>query len=107
MIAPAHTRRIAFKRIANAALVHADAIVQRWLPDGRREGVEWVAINPARVDHRKGSFKINLRTGAWADFAVNHRGGDLISLAAYLFHIGQRDAALRIAEMIGIDPDGD
>jgi len=35
---------------------------------------------------------------------VNHRGGDLISLAAYLFRISQRDAALRVAEMIGIDP---
>lgn len=100
------SRRVAFRRIADAALDHADTIVRRWLPDGRREGAEWVAINPARVDHRKGSFKINLRTGAWADFAVNHRGGDLVSLAAYLFRISQRDAALRVAEMIGIDPYG-
>jgi len=97
-------RRVAFRRIADAALDHADTIVRRWLPDGRRESAEWVAINPARVDHRRGSFKVNLRTGAWADFAVNHRGGDLISLAAYLFRISQRDAALRVAEMIGIDP---
>jgi hypothetical protein len=95
---------VAFRRIADAALDHADTIVRRWLPDGRRESAEWVAINPARVDHRRGSFKVNLRTGAWADFAVNHRGGDLISLAAYLFRISQRDAALRVAEMIGIDP---
>jgi len=97
-------RRVAFKRIANAALERADAIVMRWLPEGRREGAEWVAINPIRVDHRRGSFKINLRTGAWADFATNHRGGDLISLAALLFQISQREAALRVAEMIGINP---
>lgn len=99
-------RHIAFRRIADAALGHADTIVQRWLPDGRREGGEWVAINPARVDNRKGSFKVNLRTGAWADFAVNHRGGDLISLGAYLFRIGQREAAVRVADMLGIDPYG-
>jgi hypothetical protein len=39
-------RRIAFRRIANAALAHADVLVQRWLPDGRREGAEWIALNP-------------------------------------------------------------
>jgi hypothetical protein len=98
------SRHVGFRRIANAALERADAIVMRWLPEGRREGAEWVAINPTRVDHRKGSFKINLRTGAWADFATNHRGGDLISLAAVLFQISQREAALRLAEMIGVDP---
>jgi hypothetical protein len=98
------SRRIAFRRIAGAALGHAETIVQRWLPDGRREGAEWVAINPARVDHRRGSFKINVRTGAWADFAVNQRGGDLISLGAYLYRIDQREAALRLAEMLRIDP---
>jgi hypothetical protein len=95
-------RRIAFKSIASYALKHADVIVQRWLPDGRREGAEWVAINPARLDRCKGSFKINLRTGAWADFAINRRGGDLVALAAYLFQISQTDAALRIAEMLGV-----
>lgn len=97
-------RRVAFKRIATAAIGHADTIVRRWLPDGRREGAEWIAINPTRVDHRKGSFKVNLRTGVWADFATNLRGGDLISLASLLFQIDQREAALRVAEMMGIDP---
>jgi len=97
-------RRVHFRRIADASLDHAAAIVRRWLPDGRGEGAEWVAINPTRADHKKGSFKVNMRTGAWADFAINHRGGDLVSLAAYLFRISQREAAVRIAEMIGVDP---
>ena len=101
MIAP---RKVAFKHIADAALGHADTIIRRWVPDGRREGQEWVAINPTRSDHRKGSFKINLHTGAWSDFAVNHRGGDLISLGAYLHRMSQREAAVRVAEMIGMDP---
>lgn len=97
-------RRIAFKRIADVALGHAATIVPRWLSDGRREGAEWVAINPTRADHRKGSFKVNLRTGAWSDFAVNHKGSDIISLAAYLHRMSQGEAAVRLAEMIGIDP---
>ena len=60
------------------------ALLRRWLPDGRIEGNEYVARNPRRSDRRLGSFKINLRTGRWADFAFDARGGDPISLAAYL-----------------------
>jgi hypothetical protein len=97
-------RRIAFRRIADAALGRFDAIVRRWLPDGQFEGAEWVARNPARVDRRPGSFKVNRITGKWGDFATGDRGGDLVSLAAYLFKISQAEAALRIAEMIGVEP---
>jgi hypothetical protein len=97
-------RRIAFARIAAHALGHADALVRRWLPDGRREGPEWVAINPTRVDHRRGSFKVNLNTGRWSDFASGDAGGDLISLAAYLFYLDQAEAARKIAAAVGADP---
>jgi hypothetical protein len=98
-------RRIAFRRIADAAAQHADTIVQRWLPDGKREGrTEWVARNPCRDDHRLGSFKINLSTGAWGDFATGDRGGDLISLAAYIYRLDQGEAAKRVADMVGVDP---
>jgi hypothetical protein len=97
-------RKIAFRRIADAALRHGDVVVRRWLPDGRREGVEWIARNPTRDDHRPGSFKINIANGKWADFAVGARGSDLIALAAYVYQISQRDAALKIADMIGVSP---
>jgi hypothetical protein len=97
-------RRIAFRRIADAALDRAEVIVHRWLPDGRRDGAEWVSRNPTRNDHRRGSFKVNLRTGKWGDFACGDRGGDLVSLAAYLFKRSQAQAALKVADMIGIEP---
>ncbi len=97
-------RQIAFARIAEAALTHAAALTRRWLPDGRREGAEWVALNPTRSDSHRGSFKVNLRTGRWSDFATHHRGGDLIALAAYLFRLNQAEAALNVAAAIGIDP---
>jgi hypothetical protein len=77
-------------------------IVRRWLPDGRRCGDEWVVRNPKRPDRHIGSFKINLRTGLWGDFATGDVGGDLISLAAFLFNTNQTEAASSIAFMLGI-----
>jgi hypothetical protein len=97
-------RRIAFRRIAEGAQRSAETIVGRWLPDGKREGREWVAINPTRADAKKGSFKVNLNTGCWSDFATGSAGGDLVSLAAYLHNLNQGAAALRVAAMLGIDP---
>jgi hypothetical protein len=97
-------RKIAFRRIAEAALGRADTIVRRWLPDGRREGAEWVCRNPTRDDRRRGSFKVNVKTGKWGDFATGNRGADLVSLAAYLFKLSQAQAALKIADMIGVEP---
>lgn len=97
-------RRIAFRRIADAAIARAPEIVARWLPDGRREGAEWVAKNPTRADHRPGSFKVNLRTGRWGDFSSGDKGGDLVALAAFVFRLDMGEAARRVAEMVGADP---
>lgn len=66
------------------------------------EGREWVARNPRRADRQLGSFKINLRTGRWADFATTDRGGDPVSLAAFLFSLSQAEAASRLASMLGV-----
>ena len=96
-------RRIAFARINERALGHAESILARWLADGRREGSEWVALNPKRGDRHKGSFKVNVKTGRWGDFAAGASGGDFVSLAAFLFGITQGEAAHRLAEMLGID----
>lgn len=96
-------RKIAYRRISAAALLHSETILRRWLPAGRREGAEWVSLNPTRGDRRPGSFKINIATGRWSEFAAKQSGGDLISLAAYLHRLSQSEAALRVAEMIGVD----
>ncbi len=98
--------QVNFKRIADQALTNSGSIVRQWLPDGRREGAEWTALNPRRADRRRGSFRINLDTGRWGDFAAGASGGDLISLAAYLADITQVEAARRVAAMLGIDPHG-
>jgi hypothetical protein len=94
--------RLDFKRINDAALPVLPALIARWLPEGQRRGREWVALNPHRSDRRLGSFSINLRTGRWADFATSDRGGDVISLAAYLSGTSQIEAARRLAAMLGM-----
>jgi hypothetical protein len=91
-----------FRGINNAALAVLPALLARWLPNGRRQGLEWVALNPTRADHRLGSFSINMTTGRWADFATGDRGGDPISLAAYLFNLPQLEATRQLAAMLGI-----
>ncbi len=92
-----------FVAINRAALSVAPAVLHRLLPDGRLEGHEFTARNPRRADRNPGSFRINVRTGRWADFATGDKGGDLISLAAYLACLKQAEAARALAEMLGLD----
>ena len=80
-------------------------LLNRWLPDGRIIGAEYVARNPTRDDRKPGSFSINMRTGKWADFATGDKGGDVVSLAAYLAGIRQVEAAERLAIMLGVRHD--
>lgn len=94
---------INFKKIAAAALNQSVRLVAAWLPDGKRQGQEWISINSTRADSSPGSFSVNLSSGCWADFATQDAGGDLISLVAYLDGTDQAQAALRIAEALGMD----
>ena len=98
----AHTRgRVDFDGVNRAALTYLSAILQRVLPGGRRMGCEYVALNPRRVDRHLGSFRANLNTGRWADFATGDKGGDVISLVAYVKSFSQYEAANGLSEMLG------
>lgn len=88
-------RREHFERLNASLLPQLPALVQQWLPTGRADGVEWTALNPRRHDQRPGSFRVNLRSGRWADFATGDGGGDPVSLYAYLFTGGRQGAAAR------------
>ncbi len=72
------------------------------LPDGRLVGREYTARNPTRADMRLGSFRNNVNSGRWADFATGDKGGDVVSLAAYLSGTGQAEAARALADMLGV-----
>jgi putative DNA primase/helicase len=92
--------RVDIPAVAAAALPYLPALVERWLPGGRREGAEYVCAGLAGGAGR--SCKVNLRTGRWADFAGDARGGDAVSLAAAVAGCSQIEAARRLAEMLGI-----
>ena len=95
--------RIDFQRVADAALRSLESLCAAWLPSGHRDGHEWKALNPKRADSRIGSFSINLNTGAWADFATGDKGGDAISLYAFLHDRSQLEAARVLAAELGLD----
>jgi hypothetical protein len=95
--------RIDFETIRIVTLRNALDICQLTIPGGRVVGVEYVVKNPKRVDRRAGSFKINLRTGQWADFATNERGGDLIALVAWRYDVSQSEAARRLASFYSLE----
>ena len=94
--------RLDFKSIARAALEQAPRILSSWLPDGKRQGGEYLSRNPTRSDDSAGSFSVNLNTGVWKDFATGDAGGDLIALIAYLEGTDQAPAARRLADFLGI-----
>ena len=86
-----------FQAINRAALSSLPALLRRWLPDGRLLGREYTARNPRRADRHPGSFRVNVRSGKWADFATGDKGDDVVSLAAYLSGTGQAEAARALA----------
>lgn len=91
------------QRVSRASLSHAETLTREWLPQGSRQGSEWVARNVARGDRASGSFGVSLVTGKWNDFADrNAHGGDLVSLYSYLFGCRQVDAAMAIDRRLGL-----
>ena len=93
------------KRIAAAALGSIDSVINHWLPGGKREGHEYLPLNPKRADSKPGSFSINLSTGAWSDFACDAKGLDLVALVSYLENETQGKSAHRLAVFLGIEPE--
>ena len=83
-------RHLRFQHLAATARPRLQSLLRKWLPHGRVTGREYVALNPTRTDRHPGSFKINLATGRWADFATGAKGGDAIALYAYLERVSQK-----------------
>jgi hypothetical protein len=90
-----------FADINRRMLARFSELVERWLPGGHYRGREYVALNPKRSDHSKHSFSINTETGAWADFASGEKGGDLISLCAFLNDLKNGEAARHLDHLLG------
>jgi putative DNA primase/helicase len=95
---------IDFGGLAKALLGRAETLVPQWLPGGRGAGREYVCGDLTGGKGR--SFSVNLDTGAWADFAGDDRGGDLISLYAAIQGLNNGQAARELMRQLGwSDPD--
>lgn len=91
-----------FNKIKLAALSSIERVLSHYCPNGKRQGREYLPLNPVRSDSTTGSFSINLDSGAWSDFATNDKGGDLIALVAYIEGIKQGEAANRLCKLLGL-----
>lgn len=89
-------------RVNDAVLPRLEGFCREWTSGGKRAQHEFIAPNPTRQDNKAGSFKVNLHTGQWADFATGDAGGDPVSLYAYLFNLTQFEAAKSLADKIGV-----
>lgn len=93
---------IDFDGINAAALANMRPFLDRLLPGGKIEGHEYIVRNPRRADRTAGSFKINIKTGRWSDFATGDKGSDPIDLAEFVLGgIGMGKAALEVADIVG------
>jgi putative DNA primase/helicase len=95
--------KLDYKSLSQQILCGFKSIVTQWIPGGRMVGDEYIVCNPTRSDKTAGSFKIRVSTGAWGDFAggPTDRGGDPISLYAYINRLSQHDAAVKLSEQYG------
>lgn len=66
---------------------------------GRIEGSDYVALNPRRKDSKLGSFRIDINTGRFHDFATGDRGGSVIDLAMFVYNCGIVEAAQRLESL--------
>jgi hypothetical protein len=96
-------REVDFPAVNRAAIAAMPGVLARIVPGGKIVAREYVALNPTRADRRPGSFKVNLRSGKWCDFATGDKGGDPVSLVAYVEGVSQAEAARRLARMLGIE----
>lgn len=87
-----------FKGLAEALLARSRELIPAWLPGGKFNGREYYCGST-----RGGpgdSCRVNVKSGKWADFASDDKGGDLISLYASIHGITQGDAAKQLADQL-------
>lgn len=94
-----------FKGLALHLLQSIPSILHEWLPGGRVVGSEYCCsdISGGNGD----SLKVNIKTGRWAEFAGDERGGDLISLYAAINHVKPAQAYIALCKDYNYQPISD
>lgn len=97
-------KKLDFEKLAATLLSRSRTLLPEWLPGGRLVGQEYTcgSIRGEQGD----SFKVNVNTGKWSDFATGEKGGDLTSLYAAINGVDQGKAAKTLAERVGVNISG-
>ena len=75
------------------------AILKQLVGRGQIEGSDYVILNPNRNDSKLGSFRIDISTGRFHDFATGDRGGSIIDLAAFAYNCDIVEAAKHLQQL--------
>lgn len=96
-------KRLPFAEVNAAALAALPRVLDWAGVRHQHAGHEVQMINPTRGnDDGYGSFSINSHTGVWGEFATGDKGGDVVSLVAYIKQYGQGEACKDLARLLGI-----
>ena len=87
---------LTLQKLNTTLLSCAYEYVTEWIPGGEIKGAEYIVCNPNRADSSPGSFKINLESGVWAEFATEDKGANLFSLYQYIFQVDEKEALKRL-----------
>ncbi|GHU24037.1 hypothetical protein FACS189472_17050 [Alphaproteobacteria bacterium] len=85
-----------FRRIKEAYRQNPLSTLKQLIPNGKVEGNDYVAKNPQRNDRKAGSFRIDIATGRFYDFATGDRGGGIIDLVAFIWNCNIATAAKKL-----------
>ncbi len=92
---------IDFHKINQGLLPNLLSYASSWLPNGKRIGQNYIALNPRRSDRKLGSFVLKLSNGTWRDYATGDSGGDIVSYYAYINNLSQIKAAQALSDYNG------
>ena len=73
-----------------------------YLVNGKKQGNEFVCLNPRREDKHLGSFSYNLRSHVWSEFATGEGGGGIISFWEYVRGVDYYTAAAELSAWLGL-----
>lgn len=85
-----------------ALLPQAEAVLSKIIGSVALKGRELLMLNKERGDNSLGSFKFNIDTGAWADFAAEDMSGHgIVGLVSKYFTLSTQAAIAKIRDELG------
>ena len=73
--------------------------LKKLVGNGKIEGGDYVALNPRRSDKKSGSFRIDIASGKFHDFATGDSGSSIIDLTAFVYDCDLLTAAQKLQQL--------